>query len=74
MVVWLSVADERVGVGDLFAILVGVGPDRLGEVFEVHLMADAGAGRHHAKVVERLLAPFEEGIPLHVALVFAVHV
>jgi hypothetical protein len=46
----------------------------LAEVFEVHLVADAGAGRHHAEIVERLLAPFEEHVALHVALVFAVHV
>ena len=24
-------------------------------------MADAGAGRHHAEVVERVLTPFQEG-------------
>jgi hypothetical protein len=67
-------ADERVGVGDRLARLVGVGPDGLGEVFEVHLVADAGARGHDAEVVERVLAPLEEDVALHVALVFAVHV
>ena len=67
-------ADQRVRVGDEFAFLVRRGPDRLGEVFEVHLVTDACAGRHDAEIVERLLAPFEEGVALHVALVFEVDV
>jgi hypothetical protein len=67
-------ADQRVGIGHHLAGLVGVEPDRLGEVFEVHLVADAGARGHHAEIVERALAPFEEHVALHVALVFAVHV
>jgi len=37
-------------------------------------VADAGARRHDAEVVERVLAPFQELVTLHVALVFAVHV
>ena len=56
------------------AVLVLVGPDRLGEVFKVDLVADAGAGRHHAEVVEGVLAPFQEHITFHVPFVFAVHV
>jgi hypothetical protein len=67
-------AHQRVGIGDLRAVLVGIGPDGLRQVFQVHLMADAGAGRHDAEVVERLLAPFQERVAFHVPLVFAVHV
>ena len=67
-------ADERVGIGDLMAVLVGVGPNGLGEIFQVHLVADAGAGRHNAEVVKRVLAPFQEDITLHVPLIFAVDV
>ena len=67
-------ADQRVGIGDLLAGLVRIRPDGLGEVFEVHLMADARAGGHDAEVVEGALPPFEEGIALHIALILAVHV
>ncbi|MPL73108.1 hypothetical protein SDC9_18901 [bioreactor metagenome] len=63
-------ADEGVRIGHELAVLVGVGPDGLREVFKVHLVADAGAGRHDAEVLERALAPFQELIALHVALVF----
>ena len=37
-------------------------------------MADAGAGGDDAEVVERRLAPFQEGIALHVAFIFAVDI
>ncbi len=62
-------ADERVGIGDFRAVLV-LGPDRLRQVFEVDLVADAGARRHHREIVEGRLAPFQEGVALAVALVF----
>ena len=38
------------------------------EVLEVHLVADAGVGRHHREVVEGGLAPAQEGVALPVAL------
>ena len=66
-------ADDRVGIGEgLGADLVG--PDRLGEIFEIDLMADAGAGRHDAEVREGALAPLQEVVALAVALVFEVDV
>jgi hypothetical protein len=37
-------------------------------------MADAGSRRNHAEVVERLLTPFEESVPLHVPLILTVHI
>jgi hypothetical protein len=67
-------ADKRVGIGDGLAVLIGIGPDGLGQIFKVHLVTDAGAGGHNAKVVERALTPFEELVALHVALVFTVDV
>jgi hypothetical protein len=54
-------ADERVGERD--AVPHG---DHLTEVLEVHLVADAGAGRHDAEPLERLLRPPKEGVPLAV--------
>ena len=37
-------------------------------------MADPGAGRHHAEVLERTLAPAQERIPLAIAAELGVHV
>ena len=50
------------------------GPDRLRQIFEIDLMADAGAGRNDAEIVERLLRPFQEFVALLVLLVFLVDV
>ena len=70
-------ADQRVGIGHLGRDrLVGEldlvlrGPHRLRQVFEIDLMADAGAGRHHAEILERALRPFQEPVALLVLLVF----
>ena len=68
-------ADERVGIGDRLAVLrvlagLGRGPYRLRDIFEVDLVADAGARRHDLEIVERLGAPFQELVALHVALIF----
>jgi hypothetical protein len=52
MVVWLSVPTQRVGIGDGFAVFF-LGPDGLGQIFQVHLVADAGAGRDDAEIVKR---------------------
>ena len=62
--------DQRVGIGDLLAILVGGRPDRLGDMLQVDLVADAGAGRHDLEIVERRRAPFEELVALGIALIF----
>jgi hypothetical protein len=66
-------ADDGVGIGHGLAAFLG-GPDGLGQVLEVHLVADAGAGGHHAEIVEGGRAPAQELVALHIALVFAVHV
>ena len=44
------------------------------EIFEVDLVADAGAGRHDAEIVEGRLAPAQEPVALAVPLVFEVDV
>ncbi len=66
-------ADQRVGIGPGLAAVLG-GPHHLGEVFQVDLVADAGARRHDAEVVERLGAPAQELVALLVALVFLLDV
>ncbi len=59
-----------VGVSDGRAVLVLRGPDRLGDVFQVDLVADPGARGDRVEVVERLGTPLEEVIAFHVAVVF----
>ncbi len=66
-------ADAGIRIGGDFAVFL-IGPDGLAEIFEIHLVADARAGRHDAKILERLLAPFEEPIALAIALVFQFHI
>ncbi len=68
---------QRVGIGHrhgLAVLLLLPRPHGLAEVFEVDLVADAGAGRHHAEVRERVLAPAQEPVALAVALVFELDV
>ncbi|CRR97126.1 hypothetical protein PAERUG_P5_London_26_VIM_2_01_09_03357 [Pseudomonas aeruginosa] len=60
-------ADQGVGEGVGPAILV-LGPDRAAQVLQVDLVADAGARRYHAEVVEGVLAPAQEGVAFAVAL------
>ena len=44
------------------------GGDHRGQVFEVDLMDDAGARRHHPEIVKGPLSPVEHGVALMVAL------
>ena len=74
-------ADQRVRIGDLGGdglpstlTLSLRGPDRLRQIFEIDLMADAGAGRHDAEILERVLRPFQELVALLVLLVFLLDV
>ena len=57
-------ADQRVGVGQAVA-----GEHDAGEVLDVDLVHDAGAGRDDLELVERGLAPAQELVALDVALV-----
>ena len=61
-------ADARVGVGLRGPAVLG--PHGLCQVFEVDLVTDAGAWRHHAEIVEGARAPAQELVALLVALVF----
>ena len=60
-------AHQGVGEGDLPAV-VRVLHDDLGQELQVHLVDDAGGGRHHAEVGEGLLPPAQELVALAVAL------
>jgi len=62
-------ADQRVGVSDDLARLVGSGPDGLRDIFEIDLVADARARGDDLEIVEALAAPFEEGIAFGIALI-----
>jgi hypothetical protein len=66
-------ADERVGIGEGRAVVL-LAEDDAGEVFEVHLVDDAGAGRDGAKVMEGVLGPAQQGVALAVAVVFEQHI
>ena len=74
-------ADQRVGIGNFHGgglavdldLLLAV-PDDARQVFKVDLMADAGAGRHHAEIVERTLRPFQELVALLVLPVLLIDV
>ena len=70
-------ADERIGISNLGgrdlaarAVFLLGRPDRLGEIFEIHLMANPGARRYDPEIVERALAPFQETIALAIAAIF----
>ncbi len=68
-------ADERIGIGKLgTSAFRGTSPDRLGEEFEIDLMANARAGRNHPEVRKSTLPPFQKAIPLAVALIFQLDV
>ena len=64
---------DAVRVGDFIAAIFG-GPNGLGQIFEVHLVADARAGGHNAEVLKRALAPTQEFIALAIAVIFKVNV
>ena len=59
-------ADERIGERDRARMVLAKEHD-LRQVFEIHLVDDAGARRHDAEIVERLLTPAEEFVPLAIA-------
>ena len=69
--------NERIRIRDLEGALLLAdrhllfpGPHRLRQIFEIDLMTDAGARRHHREVRECLLAPFQEFVAFLVLLVF----
>ena len=74
MVVWLSVPTQRIGEGERGIAVLRLGPHGLRQIFEIHLVADAGAGRHHAEIVEGARPPAQEGVALAVPLIFLLHI
>ena len=71
-------ADERVGHRHLEPAVASGGivaqKHAAGEIFEVHLMHDADRRGHDPEILERLLAPPQEGVAFGVALEFDVDV
>ena len=70
-------ANQRVRIDDLERALllvdselVFLGPDRLREIFQIDLMADAGTRRNDGEIGKRLLTPFQEFVALLILLVF----
>ncbi len=59
--------DQRVGIGEGAAPVLAPAPHHVRQVFQIDLMADAGARRHDAEVVEGILPPAQEGVALAVA-------
>jgi hypothetical protein len=59
-------ADQRIREGDRPAVHLAR-PHCLREVLEVHLMTDAGAGRHDPEVLERSLSPAQETVAFAIA-------
>src|SRR3546814_19593472 len=53
-------ADAGVGIGDGDAVRAFARPDALRDIFQIDLMADAGARGDGIEVVERLRNPFQE--------------
>ena len=62
-------AYQRVGIGN-FTIAVLGRPNDLGQMFKIDLVANAGAGRYAAEVVECLRAPTQKGIAFAIAFIF----
>ena len=61
--------DNCIGVGDPSAVLLDIEHDST-QVLEVDLVDDAGVGGNNRKIIESLLAPFQERVALHIALEF----
>ena len=61
-------AHAGVRVGGGLSVVVA-GPHHAGQVFDVDLVHDAGARRHHLEIVETALAPAQELVALAVAFV-----
>ena len=66
-------ANAGIGIGDGDAVFF-LGPDCLGQIFKVDLMADARARRNDAEILERLLAPLQEAVTFAIALIFEIDI
>ena len=59
---------EGVGIVDSHAVGFGLAPHATGNVFKVHLVADARSRRHDSEIIEGALSPAQEFVALGVAL------
>ncbi len=57
---------KSIGVGQQ-PLLALPGEDYAGKVLQIHLVTDPGVRRHHQEVIERLLCPAQQLVPLLVA-------
>src|SRR5262249_56235945 len=48
--------------------------DNLGQVLQIHLVADSRVRRYHAEVAKSLLTPAQKGVALSIAFEFALRV
>ena len=62
-------ANQRIAIRQRVRAVCG-GKHHLAQILEIHLMTNAGARRHHAKIPQRGLAPLEELVPFIVAIEF----
>ncbi len=67
-------ADDGVGIGGERTIGVFRAENDRRQVFQIHLMDDAGIGRDDTEVTERSLAPAEQHVAFAVALEFQLRV
>ena len=66
-------ADERIGESEPRAVFLFFENDAR-EIFEIHLVADAGVRRDNFEILKTFLAPAQEGVTLDVAFHFEVGV
>ena len=59
-------AYQRIRVGVAHAVLFRL-EHHASQILEIHLVNDAGVGRHHFEIVERRLTPAQESITLDIA-------
>ena len=59
-------ADHGIGID----LALRIAEDHRREILQVHLMDDAGIGRHHAEIAERRLAPAQQDVAFAIALEF----
>ena len=66
-------ANHAVRVCDFISAVFGR-PNGLGQIFQIHLMADASARWHHTEVFKCALAPAQKLIALTIAVIFKVNI
>ena len=67
---------QRVGISHGFTLVlfILIGPDRLGQIFQIDLVTDTRSGRYDAEIAERPLPPFQKLVTLSVTLELLFHI